>query len=89
MVIERPFKCPQEFKGLVFVRYQDHVLYNRNVAFAMMPQIREAIGWFVCESDQYITLSWDRDSKPTLHGDAKASGLVLLKSDILELKKLE
>jgi hypothetical protein len=79
-----------EFKGLVFVKYCDHVLFNRNLAFVMKPQVREAVGWLVYECDQYITLSWDRDAEPpTLHGgDAKASGLVLLKSDILKLEKL-
>ena len=80
-----------EFKGLVFVKYCDHVLFNRNSAFAMKPQVREAVGWLVYDCDQYITLTWDRDSEPpTLRGgDPKASGLVLLKSDILEIKKID
>jgi hypothetical protein len=56
----------------------------------MKPQIRKAVGWVVYECDQYLTITWDHDDDtPTLHGgDPKASGLVLLKSDILELKKL-
>jgi hypothetical protein len=80
-----------EFKGLIFVKYWDHVLFHRNSAFAMKPQVREAVGWLVYNCDQYITLTWDRDSEPpTLHGgDPKASGLVLLKSDILEMKKID
>lgn len=79
-----------ESKELVCVRYVDHVLYNRAIAIAMKPQIRKAVGWLVYECEQYITLTWDRDDEsPTLHGgDAKASGLVLLKTDILELQKL-
>lgn len=78
-------------KQMVFVRYLDHVLYNRSSALAMKPQVREAVGWLVYESEQYVTLAWDCDAEPpTLKGgDPKASGLVLLKSDILELKKLE
>ncbi len=70
---------------LIFVRYRDHVLYNRASAVLMQPQIREAVGWLIYEADQYIILSWDRDADPpTLHGgDPKASGLVLLKSDIV------
>jgi hypothetical protein len=80
-----------EVKGLIFVRYIDHVLYSRSPALAMKPQIRECIGWLVFECEQYITLAWDRDAEPpTLKGgDPKASGLVLLKLDILELKKLK
>jgi len=78
-------------KQMVFVRYLDHVLYNRSSALTMKPQVREAVGWLVYEGEQYVTLAWDCDAEPpTLKGgDPKASGLVLLKSDILELKKLE
>jgi hypothetical protein len=80
-----------EFKGLIFVRYLDHVLYNRSSAMVMKPQVREAVGWLVYECEDYITLTWDRDAEPpTLKGgDPKASGLVLLKSGICEFKKLE
>ncbi len=76
---------------LIFVRYRDHVLYNRSSALMMQPQIREAVGWLVYDCDLYIIVSWDRDAEPpTLHGgDPKASGLVLLKSDILELQRLK
>jgi len=50
--------------------------------------MREAVGWLVYECEQYLTLAWDRDSgPPTLNGDIKASGLVLLKSEIIELKR--
>jgi hypothetical protein len=80
-----------EFKDLIFVRYVDHVVYSRASAMAMKPQIREAVGWLVYECSDYLTLIWDRDAEPpTLRGgDPKASGLVLLKSDILELKKMD
>ena len=75
---------------LVFVRYLDHVLYHRSSALTMKPQLREAVGWLIYECDQYVTLAWDHDAEPpTLRGgDPKASGLVLLKTDILELKRL-
>ena len=81
---------PCEFRGLVFVRYLDHVLFNRTSALAMKPQVRETVGWLVYECEFYITITWDRDADPpTLKGgDPKASGLVLLKSDILQVKKL-
>jgi hypothetical protein len=76
---------------LVFVRYLDHVLYNRSIPAAMEPQVRESIGWLVYECDQYVILAWDRDAEPpTLKGgDPKASGVVVLKTDILELRRLE
>jgi len=81
---------PCEFEGLVFVRYLDHVLFSRVSALAMKPQVREAVGWLVYECEYYITITWDRDADPpTLKGgDPKASGLVLLKSDIITLERL-
>jgi hypothetical protein len=86
-----PPNPPQLPKQLIFVRYLDHVLYNRTSAIIMKPQTREAIGWLVYDCELYVTLTWDRDAEPpTLHGgDPKASGLVLLKSDILELQLLK
>ena len=77
--------------NLIFVRYRDHVLYNRSSALAMQPQTREAVGWLVYDCELYVILSWDRDAgPPTMHGgDSKASGLVLLRSDILDLQKLK
>jgi hypothetical protein len=76
---------------LIFVRYRDHVLYNRSSALVMQPQTREAVGWLVYDCELYVILSWDRDADPpTLHGgDVKASALVLLKGDILDLQKLK
>jgi hypothetical protein len=77
----------REDRELICVRYVDHVLYNRAIAVSMKPQIRKAVGWLVYECEQYVILTWDCDDEaPTLHGgDPKASGLVLLKSDILDL----
>ena len=57
----------------------------------MKPQAREAIDWLLYDCELYIILTWDRDTEPpSLHGgDLKASGLVLLKSDILDLQLLK
>jgi len=56
----------------------------------MKPQIRECLGWLVYKCEDYITMAWDRNAEPpTLRGgDPKASGLVILRSDILEMKHL-
>lgn len=83
-------KLDPAFEKAVFVKYRDHVIYNRTSALKMNPQIREALGWLVHEAEGYIIISWDRDADPpSLHGgDPKASGLVLLKTDIVSLKKL-
>ena len=80
-------KLDPAFEKLVFVQYRDHVMYNRSSALLMQPQTREAVGWLIYEADNYIIISWDRDSgPPTIHGgDPKASGLVLLKSDLVRM----
>ena len=74
---------------LVYVRYLDHVLFSRCSPLTLKPQMREAVGWLNYECEEYIILSWDKDAEPpTLKGgDPKSSGLVLLKTDILDLKK--
>jgi hypothetical protein len=79
------------FKDIVFVRYLDHVQYSRAPALVMSPQTRETVGWLVYECEQYLTLSYDRDTGPPTvkGGDPKASGLVLLKSVIIDIKKLD
>lgn len=79
------------FKNVVYVRYCDHVQYSRAFALVMSTQTRETVGWLVYECEQYITLAYDCDTDPpTLKGgDAKASGLVLMRSAILEMKKLD
>jgi hypothetical protein len=83
-------KMLREDRELICVRYVDHVLYNRAIAVSMKPQIRKAVGWLIYECEQYIILTWDHDDEPpTLHGDPKSSGLVLLKSDILHFQKLQ
>jgi hypothetical protein len=75
---------------VVYVCYRDHVLFSHCSPLVVQPQVRETVGWLVYETDGYITISWDRDhSPPSLKGgDAKATGLVIMRTDILELKKI-
>jgi hypothetical protein len=75
---------------LVYVRYRDHVLYHIGDPLCLKPQTRECVGWLVFESIDYIVLAWDRDAGPPnlKGGDPKASGLVILRSDILEVKRI-
>ena len=75
---------------LVYIKYRDHVLYHRAQPESLKPQVRECVGWLVYDCAEYIILAWDRDAgPPTLRGgDPKASGLVVLRSDILEMKRI-
>jgi len=79
------------FRNVVYIRYLDHVMYSRVDPLIMSPQTRETMGWLVYECEQYVTIKHDQDAStpPTLKGgDPKASGLCLLKTDILEIQHL-
>lgn len=75
---------------LVYVKYLDHVLYHRGNPVNVKPQTRECVGWLVYECEDYVIICWDRDAEPpTLKGgDPKASGLVILRPEILEMKRI-
>lgn len=79
------------FESVVYVRYLDHVMYHRCDPLLVSLQTRETVGWLVYECEQYVTIRYDRDcGPPTLKGgDAKASGLCLFRSAILEMQKLD
>ncbi len=75
---------------LVQVVYRDHVLFSHSDPLVVEPQVRETVGWLVYEADGFITICWDRDFNPPVlkGGDLKATGLVILRTDIVELKLL-
>jgi hypothetical protein len=90
MVAKANAKYTLETKArVVSVRYMDHVLFNRCDPLVMKPMVRECVGWLVYECAEYIILSWDCDAgPPTLKaGDPRASGLVILRSAIVEVKE--
>lgn len=80
-----------ELGTAVYVRYRDHVLFNDvNPGVYAKPFTREAIGWLDHEDDDCIRLVWERFAEPTPNGKTKqrASGLVILKSAISELRRI-
>ena len=74
----------------VIVRYKDHLRFNHPHPEVLTPIVREALGWLVHNGDEYVIVSLDRNaSPPTLKGgDPNVLGHVLLRTDILELRKL-
>jgi len=79
-----------EQRTAVYVRYRDHVLFKDVDPSALKPLEREAIGFLAHEATDYIQIIWERSvengSNPAIK--TKATGLVILRSDILELKPL-
>ena len=79
-----------ELGTAIYVRYRDHVLFKDVDPGAYRPFVREAIGWLDHEDGDCIRLVWERFAEPTPNGKAKqrASGLVILRNSILELRRV-
>ena len=76
-------------KRLVHIQYKDHVEFkNTSHKLYFDVNIREAVGWVVLETDEYLCLLYDR-SVEFLPYEASESGLILIKSDILEMKEVK
>jgi hypothetical protein len=75
---------------IVHIRYRDHVLFRNGDPSLFQPSIRECVGWIVKEDHEAVWVLWDKSVNKLPHERTKLSesGLVILKSEILELKKL-
>ena len=78
-----------EKPSLVYVRYVDHVLFRKADPSLLKPCVREVVGWLVRESDEAVCLSLDRAVEPLPFEKPAESGFVILKSDILEMRRIE
>jgi len=79
-----------EKKDLVYVRYKDHLLFRNSDPNLYTPAEREAVGWIIKENDEAIWILWEKSvvDIPNQRIRIEESGLVLLKSDILEMNRL-
>lgn len=72
---------------LVYIRYRDHVLFRNSSHSLLAPVVRETVGWIVRESDEALWILWDKCAdKSELNPE---SGLIILKSDILEMRRVK
>lgn len=73
----------------VYLRYLDHVLFRNADPDVIKPVVREAMGWVVKDDDEAIMIVFDKSVDRLLHEkDSIASGLVVLKKDVLEMKRI-
>jgi hypothetical protein len=79
-----------EVSSLVYVRYMDHVLFRNAEPEKQAPIIQEAWGILDCDTEDYIRLVMARYPEPSSDGDriVKATGLVILKKTILEMRSI-
>ncbi|MEM2027549.1 MAG: hypothetical protein QXT30_07325, partial [Candidatus Bathyarchaeia archaeon] len=66
--------------------YLDHVLFRNSKHSLLSPIVRETVGWIVKESDKALWILWDKGADKSEF--SFESGLVILKSDILEMRNV-
>jgi len=81
---------PPELGSLVYVRYRDHVLFRNVDPETAKPIVQEAWGRLEYEDEEYIRLVVARYQEPNNEGKParKATGLVILKKAILEMRRI-
>ena len=76
-------------KKLVYVRYKDHILLkNANPRLYFDVVEREAIGWLIFETDEFLCILNDRSVQP-IPNEVCESGFSILKSDIIETREIK
>jgi hypothetical protein len=74
--------------SVVYVRYKDHVLY-RNIRNPIEEAVeRETVGWLARENGEIILIEHDRTPQCLQLPRGSGSGVIILKSCILELLSL-
>ena len=72
----------------VYIRYKDHVLF-KNISQPMAEAIeRETIGWLSKENSELILVEHDRTVPDNRLPSGQGSGVIILKSCILEIHEL-
>jgi hypothetical protein len=72
----------------VYIRYLDHILYRNTPEALENAAERETIGWLTQENKELVCIQHDRTTESLQCSRGTASGLVLLKSCILEIRAL-
>ncbi len=72
----------------VYVRYKDHVLY-KNIEQPIAEVVeRETIGWLTKQTDEIMLIEHDRTIPNAQIPSGQGSGVIILKSCIIEIYKL-
>jgi len=79
-----------EIGFLFHVRYLDHVHFKNVDSGLCKPVMREVVGWLVKENDEAMWIVCERSVEKVSSQKVQAceSGMVILKSDLLEIKKI-
>ncbi len=72
----------------VYIRYKDHVLFKNIIQPMEEAMERETVGWLSKENSEIILVEHDRTMPNVELGSGQSNGLIILKSCILEMRKL-
>ena len=73
------------------MKYVDHILFrNTNPDLFKVPYVREAVGWIFGENSEALVICFDKpiEKLPSERLDF-ASGLLIVKKNILEKKRID
>jgi hypothetical protein len=72
----------------VYVRYKDHVIF-KNIQQPLSEAVeRETIGWLTKQTDEIMLIEHDRTIPNAQIPSGQGSGLIILKSCVLEIHEL-
>jgi hypothetical protein len=72
----------------IYVRYKDHVIF-KNIQQPKAEAVeRETIGWLTKQNEEIMLIEHDRTIPNTQIPNGQGSGIIILKSCILEMHKL-
>jgi len=74
--------------SIVYIRYKDHVLFKNTAKPVRDIAERETLGWLTHENKEHVCVEHDRTIESLQYASGTGSGLVLLKSCILEIRAL-
>ena len=74
--------------SVVYIRYKDHVLYRNTPEALENATERETTGWLTQENKELVCIQHDRTIESLQYAGGTATGLVLLKSCIIEIRAL-
>jgi hypothetical protein len=77
--------------SVVYIRYMDHVLFRNSDPNLFQTTVRESVGWLMKEDEHAVWILWDKSICRLPHEKVEPveSGIIILKAEILELKRLE
>ena len=74
--------------SVVYVRYKDHIIFKNEVHIPKDAAERETMGWLTNENNESMCVIHERAIRSHKYTKNKESGLILVKSCILEIHAL-